>query len=223
MHLTADIQDNQVCFRIINPDSKYIPVLRMCYYLEDEKGFYKVYPADYPYMDTIRRNFLRYGEAMFNQLGYFAPIPWEDGLLAFAERVAGKGIDWWLTGSCAVCVRGIQLLPHDVDIMVKSSDLPVLIELFREDIFEPIVDTGGWVAKDFGVLFLGCRVDIASDPSGRLDVPEPADCGPYAKDHLETVIWRGQQILIPPLELSIAVNRKRQRWERVKLMEEFQS
>jgi hypothetical protein len=223
MHLSTELKDGKVWFRIHNPDTKYIPVFKMCYYQEDEEGFYKRYPADYPHIDIIQQNFLQHGEIMFNQLGYFAPIPWEEGLLAFAEKVAGKNIDWWLTGSCAACVRGIQITPHDVDIMVNSSDLPVLIELFRDDIFEPIMNTQGWVTKDFGVLFKFCRIDIASDPADCLDNPEPADCGPYAKAHLETINWRGLQLSIPPLALSIAVNKKRERWERVKLMEEFQA
>lgn len=223
MKLWTEEKDGKVYFRIGKPDPKYLPVFRMCYYHGDEQGFYKVYPADYPHIGIIRQNFIRHGENMFNQLGYFAPIPWEDGLLAFADRVAGKGIDWWLTGSCAMCVRGIRIEPHDVDIMVNSHDIPAIMEIFRDDIFEPLLNTEGWVTKDFGVLFIACRIDIATDPSSRLDDPEPVDCGPYAKAHLETIIWQDHQISIPPLELSIAVNKKRERWDRVRLMEEFQA
>lgn len=219
MKLSTAEKDGQVYFRIDNCEPKYLPVLKMCYYQEDDKGFYKVYPADYPHIDIIRKNFLNYGEIMFNQLGYFSPVPWEAGLLAFADRLAGTGINWWLTGSCAVCLRGIGLNPHDVDIMVNSSDIPALMKIFRNDIFEPIVNTQGWVTKDFGVLFLHCRIDIASDPASSLDQPEPVDCGPYAKEHLETISWNGHQISIPPLSLSIAVNKRRERWDRVKLME----
>lgn len=221
MNLYTEKKDGKVYFRIESFEPRYIPVLKMCYYQEDERGFYKAYAADYPFIDIIRRNFVEQGEAMFRQLGYFAPIPWEEGLKAFAGKVAGNGIDWWLTGSCAACIRGIKINPHDVDIMVKSSDIPMLMEIFREDIFEPIVNTQGWVAKDFGVLFLECRIDIASDPASFVDEPEPVDFGPYAQAHLETLSWRNLQIKVPPLRLSIAVNKKRERWDRVKLMEEY--
>ncbi len=220
MNLTTDVLNGKVYFRIGSFDPKYIPVFRMCYYLEDDNGFYKEYPSDYPYLERIRQNFVHCGKIMFDQLGYFAPIPWEAGLLEFADRIAGKGIDWWLTGSCAACIRGIEIEPHDVDIMVNSSDINKIIELFKDDIFEPIVDTQGWVTKDFGVLFISCRIDIASDPASRMDIPEPVDCGPYAKAHLETITWQNHQIKVPPLELSIAVNKKRERWDRVKLMQE---
>ncbi|MCB0031836.1 MAG: hypothetical protein KDE28_28190, partial [Anaerolineales bacterium] len=142
-------------------------------------------------------------------------------LLTFADRVAGTGVDWWLTGSCAACVRGIPLKPHDVDIMVDARNIGLLRELFQDDTIEPIVDSSGWVTKDFGVLFLGCRVDIASDPQPILDQPEPVDCGPYAKTVLETVSWRGHQLRIPPIELQLNANRRRQRVERVRLIEEY--
>lgn len=221
MHLSTYTIENQVCFRISNYDQKYIPVYKMCYYQEDDNGFYKSYPADYPHIDKIRQNFVQFGETMFNQLGYFAPIPWEVGLMEFADKVKCQGINWWLTGSCAVCLRGIMLEPHDVDIMVNSTDIPALIELFQNVIFEPIVNTQGWVTKDFGVLFMACRIDIASDPADCLDEPEPVDCGPYAKANLESIDWRGHQIKVPPLELSLAVNKKRQRWERVKLIDDY--
>ncbi len=223
MYLSTEEKDGMVYFRIGDFDPRYLHVFRMCYYLEFDEWFFKAYPADYPHIDIIRQNFVEHGEAMFNQLGYFTNVPWEEGLLAFANRVAGKGIDWWLTGSCAVCLRGIKLNPHDVDIMVNSSDIPKIMEIFRDDIFEPIANTQGWVTKDFGVLFLACRIDIASDPADCLDEPEPVDCGQYAKAHLETIPWQGHKIKVPPLSLSIAVNKKRERWDRVKLMEEYRA
>ena len=222
MKLFTEEAEGKVYFRITEFAPKYLPVFRACYYQEYESGFYKVYPASYPGIEGIRQNFVHYGQTMFDQLGYFAPNPWKKGLLTFIERVAGRQLNWWLTGSCAVCLRGIPLQPHDVDIMVDSADISAIMEIFKDDIFEPILGTDGWVTKDFGVLFLGCRIDIASDPADCMDDPEPVDCGPFAKAHLETIIWQGHAVKIPPLALSIAVNKRRERWDRVKLMEDFQ-
>lgn len=221
MKLCTEEREGKIYFLIREVEPKFLPVLQMCYYQPDEDGFFKAYPADYPNVELIRENFVRNGIEMFQQLGYFKPVLWEQGLQEFIRRVQGSGISWWLTGSCAVCLRGIGLNPHDVDIMVESRDIPKIIELFREDIFEPIVDTQGWVTKDFGVLFLSCRVDIASDPAPCLDDPQPVDCGPYAKTHLERVMWKGFEVWVPPLALSIAVNKKRERWDRVALMEGY--
>jgi hypothetical protein len=163
----------------------------------------------------------RYSEEMFLQLVYQRPIPWKKGLLEFLNRVNNSDVDWWLTGSCAACIRGINMNPHDVDIMVDSRSVDLINELFRDDIIEPIIDTNGWLTKDFGVLFIHCRIDIASDPQSSLDEPEPVDCGPYAKSKLETIVWNGYEVKIPPIELQLNVNQRRQRLERVRLIEEY--
>jgi len=101
----------------------------------------------------------------------------------------------------------------------------VLPIYFRTKSFIPFstqtVDTNGWVTRDFGVLFWHARIDLASDPVAELDNPEPIDCGPYAREHLETIRWRGLDIKVPPIELTLAANKRRKRFERVKLIEEF--
>lgn len=221
MLLSTYEQDTKVYFRIDSIDPKYISVLQNCYYQVDDRGFHKVFPIDYPNIGIIRENFQKHGKTMFDQLGYFSDVPWERGLKAFIDRIKDTDIDWWLTGSCAACVRGIMLQPHDVDIMIDSKDVPAIMNIFADVFFEPLLNTQGWVTRDFGVLFMDCRIDIASDPAERLDIPEPVDCGPFAKAHLETVIWKGNKIRIPPIALSIAVNKKRNRWDRVKLMEGY--
>lgn len=87
--------------------------------------------------------------------------------------------------------------------------------------FAPVVDTNGWLTRDFGVIFLHARIDIASDPQDILDIPEPVDCGPYARQNLETIQWNEYEIKVPPLELQLNVNKRRERTDRVKLIEEF--
>jgi hypothetical protein len=105
--------------------------------------------------------------------------------------------------------------------MIDSKNTEEITDVFSDYLIEPIVNTNGWLTKDFGVIFLHARIDIASDPQNILDIPEPVDCGPYAKQNLETINWNGYEIKIPPLELQINVNRRRGRMDRVKLIEEF--
>lgn len=210
-----------VTFRISDFDPRYEPVFQMCFYQADGDAYIKSFSANTPHLDQIMRHYSKNAESMFNQLGYFSPIPWQDALLFFLQRVKGADIHWWLVGSCAACVRGIPLNPHDVDIMLDHADIPMINQLFADVIIEPIVDTGGWLTRDFGVLFSHARIDIASDPVAALDDPEPVDCGPYAKAHLEEVVWQGYKIKVPPVALQIVVNRKRGRMDRVKLLEEY--
>jgi hypothetical protein len=221
MKITFEEQSQDIVFTLSEFDAKYEPVFQMCYYQKEGNTYIKSFPVNTPNLSTIMQYYAKHAEEMFSQLGYFSPVYWEKGLLQFLERVDGKGIDWWLTGSCAACIRGIPLNPHDVDIMVNSRDVPLIQSIFHDVTIEPIVDTHGWLTKEFGVLFLQARVDIASDPVAALDEPEPVDCGPYAKAHLEEVVWHGYTVRVPPVALQLNVNRKRGRLERVKLLEEF--
>ncbi len=221
MKVSFEELDGKVVFRISEFDSKYESVLKMCYYENDGRGYVKVYPQNAKYMDKIKKRYSENAKLMFDQLGYFAPVPWEQALTEFCRKAQGTDIDWWLTGSCAACIRGIKMNPHDVDIMVDSRCIDEITEVFSDCLIEPIIDTNGWLTKDFGVIFLHARIDIASDPQEILDVPEPVDCGPYARQNLETVKWNGHEIKVPPLELQLNVNRRRERMDRVKLIEEF--
>jgi hypothetical protein len=105
--------------------------------------------------------------------------------------------------------------------MVDSCDVAKISDIFSDHLIEPIVDTNGWVTKDFGVIFRHARIDIASDPQESLDDPEPIDCGPYAKANLEEVNWRGFVIRVPPLQLSLNVNKQRGRTDRVEAIENY--
>ena len=192
----------------------------MCFYQLDGDSYIKKFPKDTKNIEKIKENYLENAEEMFSQLGYFSPIPWEKALLEFVKRVEGKGIDWWLTGSCSACLRGVNFKPHDVDIMIDSKDVDKISEIFADHIVEPIIDTNGWLTKDFGVIFFHSRIDIASDPQECLDDPEPVDCGPYAKRNLEEITWNGYKIKVPPLHLQLNVNRRRERIDRVKILEE---
>jgi len=194
--------------------------LQACYYVDDGRGYIKQYPKTAKYIEQMTRRYAACAQTMLDQLGCFAQAPWESGLEQFCRIVENTGVEWWLTGSCAACVRGVPLCPHDVDIMFDSRDAAALTELLRDYLIEPITDTNGWVTKEFGVAFLDVRVDFASDPAPILDEPEPVDCGPYALAHLETVEWRGFQLRVPPLELQRNVNRRRGRLDRVALIED---
>ncbi len=223
MKVAFDEKDGFTRYLVSDFDDKYERLLEMCFYEKTKDGYSKRYPAGSKYLDRMMRRYSEYASEMFDQLGYFTDVPWEKGLDAFCSLLEGSGVDWWLTGSCAACIRGVPLNPHDVDVMVDSADVPALTEILKDALIEPIADTNGWLTKDFGVVFLHCRIDIASDPSPALDCPNPADCGPYARSRLETVTWRGHAIKVPPLELQIGVNRARGRVDRVELMERFLS
>lgn len=210
---------DRLVYRLLDVDPAYDAVLRMCFWDRDDLGWHRRYPRDAADVGRASARFAAQCEEMFAQLAYLRPIPWEQALLAFADRAARHGLGWWLTGSVSACIRGIPLDPHDVDVMIDGRDATLFADAFCDYLVEPIVDTEGWLTKDFGVLFWHARIDIASDPSPALDQPTPADCGPFARDHLEQVDYRGRAIRVPPLDLLAATNRRRGRTGRAELIE----
>ncbi len=221
MKIEFEALNDEVIYRVYDFDPKYENILQMCFYQNDGRGYIKKYPKNTKYLDKMKQRYSQNAQLMFDQLGYFSVVPWKIGLKKFCSMVQGSSINWWLTGSCATCIRGIELNPHDIDIMIDSKSVAEITELFKDYLIEPIVSTNGWLTKDFGVIFMDVRIDIASDPAPILDEPEPVDCGPYALKNLEIIYWNGFQIKVPPLDLQLNVNRKRGRKDRVEKIEEF--
>jgi len=199
-----------IIFRVDKVEDEYKHAFEICYYQRDSKSYIKKFPRNAKDLAIIKRNYLRYAEEMFNQLVYFSPTPWEKALSEFLARVDRANINWWLIGSCTACIRGIPLNPHDVDIMIDPGDVGTVHDIFVSNIVEPIIDTGGWVTKDFGVVFLHARIDIASEYPQNM----PGDT-------LEEVNWRAHKIRVIPIQLLLDAERRRGREDRVKLIEEY--
>ena len=221
MKITFEERGDKTLFMVKDFDPRFDSVLKKSFYEYEGNGYYKEFPSDYRYLNQVKSFYEKNLEKMLMQQGYYSEIPWESGLEKFIEMIGNEPIDWWLTGSCAACVRGIPFEPHDIDIMVHSKDVEHLADIFSDFIIEPIVDSNGWVVKTIGVLFLDVAIDIASGPQPCLDEPLPVDCGPYAQMHLEEIVWKNHKLYIPPIELQLYVNKKRKRFERVKLIESY--
>ncbi|SFI23524.1 hypothetical protein SAMN05192551_10964 [Tindallia magadiensis] len=221
MKIEFEEQKDEIIYRVYDFDPKYEEIFQMCFYEKDDRGYTKKYPKHAKYLDRMKERYQENAPLMFDQLGYFAEVPWQLGLKKFCEMLQNSTVNWWLTGSCAACIRGVELNPHDIDIMIDSESVDEITEIFKDYLIEPIISTEGWLTKDFGVIFMDVRIDIASDPAPILDEPEPVDCGPYALKNLEIVDWNGFQIKVPPLKLQFNVNQKRGRFERAKKIKAF--
>lgn len=221
MEISFKEDENNVLFVVSNSLPEYKNVFESSFYSLENGSYVKRFPKNIQNMDKIKANFKKYAEDMFGQMGYFKEVPWEDALLDFINKVEGTDIDWWLTGSCATCLRGIDVQPHDIDIMLSSKDIDIINDIFGDYIVEPIRSSKGWVVNYFGVLFIGARIDLAFDPEDFVDNPEPVDFGPYAIKNLEEINWKGKIVKIPPLNLQLQVNKRRGRNDRVRAIEDY--
>ncbi len=138
---------------------EYHDAAKDLYYISSEDGFTKNFPADTPNLDRVYHNFERRAEEMILQTARVHPVPWEKALTTFLNIVKNKHLDWWLTGSTALAVRGIDVLPRDIDLTVAEADCMKLGELLADYLVEPVTPCVGWIANWFGRAFLHARLE----------------------------------------------------------------
>jgi hypothetical protein len=179
------------------------------------EGFAFIYPANSPHIDRAYQNFERYAEEMILQTARVHLSPWEQALLSFLEIVKGQNIDWWLVGSTALAVRGIDISPRDIDISVANADSLRLGSLLLDYLVQPVQAAENWFCNWFGRAFLHMRLEWVGGVDERADAPEISDFGPAAKSRQETVKWHGYDLQIPPLDLQLKANEERGLTDRI--------
>lgn len=192
----------------------YRDAVRGLYYTPVAEGFAKSYPADTPNLDRIYQNFEQHAQEMVLQAARIHPAPWDQALSAFLHITAGLQLDWWLTGSAALAVRGLDIVPGDLDLVVDEAAAGQLSDLLLDHLVEPLQPSPGWIWHSFGRAFLHARLEWVGGVNESADSPQTTDFGPSAAKRLEVVCWRGAEIRVPPLELQLAVSQRRGLGER---------
>lgn len=155
----------------------------------------------------IHRRLAHHLEEMLRQSARTAPVEWEQALMEVLDRVDGVRLDWFLYGSGALAVRGIDVDPGDLDLWV--GDAYLVGDLFDDVLVEPVTEMQGWVADRGGRAFLGCLVEWIDGVHPELDDPMPHEHGMVAASRPERVLWRGRQVSVAPLDLQLATAERR--------------
>lgn len=164
-------------------------------------------------------NFSRHIEEMVrHQTGESEP-PWEVALREVLKRLEGR-VDWWLSGSAALAVRGIDIVPKDIDLVV--ADARETGEALADILVEPVREMPGWLAGWFGRAFHGALVEWVADVDPEVDSQGPHEQGPEAQRALEDVLWQGHRIRCTPLRLQLAVAERRNRLEAAERIKKLQ-
>jgi hypothetical protein len=148
-----------------------------------------------------------------------AAVPWPAALESVCRKLENSGVDWWLCGSAALAVRGLPVVPRDVDLVVADSDAVAIGELLADGLIEPVCPAGWPISKWWGRAFLHARVEWVGGVTPAADEPEVTDYGPAAAASLETIRWRDWQIRVPPVHLQRAVSVRRGMTDRVALID----
>ncbi|PKK88446.1 MAG: hypothetical protein CVV64_18785 [Candidatus Wallbacteria bacterium HGW-Wallbacteria-1] len=214
----------KMVFRVHDVPSIHDNFFEAEFFSRQGSDFIRDFPADIPGASEAAGNFRTHGMEMFRPVMSGEPVDWRAGLLAFIERMEGlgQGIPWFLTGSCALTVRGIDVQPSDVDfVFPRFSDMERVGQIFRKETVYPFCDCGDWVTRGYGAAWMHAILAMAFEPLACLDDPFPIDSGPAAIENLEKVSWMGREISVPPLEYCLNINRRRERTERVELLEKI--
>jgi hypothetical protein len=156
---------------------------------------------------------------LLRQAARLEPAPWADALRDTAGRLDRAGVDWWLTGSGALGVRGSPPSPRDLDLVVSDRDAARVAAAFEDVAIEPPVSVRDWFCRWWGRAWLGARVEWVGGVTAAADDPEPTDFGLVAAAALEEVRWEGYAIRVPPLDLQRAVSLRRGLHERVRMID----
>lgn len=222
MHASTYTERGLVYYKLTDVPPECIAELSSEYFRQEGGAFIRDFPADAPGMAQAAANFTRYAVQMYDPARRSDPERWQDALAWFCERLAGTGLDWFLTGSVPLALRGLPLQPGDVDVIFPDSAcLPHIRGLFTEEVVQPIAPCGDWIALGHGSVFHRAVVHMTFETAASLDEPEPSDAGPYAAACCEDFRWRGHTLKLTPLELSLNINRRRGRLDRVRLIEVY--
>jgi len=185
----------------------------------DDNKFIKIYPMDTgwddawymvpTYKEAVINNFARLGPSWLEGI-----FDWKKVLLFLAQKFIENEIEWYIIGSVSEAVLGVDIKPHDIDIVVHTRDFYKVKDLFREYVVEPLGDNkGNWLVRYFGKLCIdGASVDIAADDQMNLE-----NC----KHLYEKVLWNGYGIYIELLQNRYKVEKQRDRKDRIKEIEKY--
>lgn len=205
--------ETEFIFCVEDADIKFEDNLQAALWKKTDKKFIKAYPkemddgVDAKDKELVKRNFARLGQLMFE--GVF---DWKKVLLLLAQKLSDNGIEWYIIGSASEAVLGVNIKPHDIDIIVHTRDFYKVKSIFPDYIVEPFVDNKGtWLVRYFGRLCLdGALLDIAADEKMNLE-----------NHQYDKVSWNDYDIFIEPLQVRYQTELDRNRKERIKAIEEY--
>jgi hypothetical protein len=192
-------------------------------YSAGDGEFTRTFSADVAGLERIYRNFERQLERVLEQAARLRPVPWEAALAELVDRLDATGAAWFVSGSAALAIRGIEIAPRDIDFV--TGDHAAVAEALADALVEPPIHDRDrrWIAAWFGRAYLGVLVEWVADVHPEYDDwGAPNEIGPTAASRLESTSWKGRRLLLSPLDLQLAVNQTRGLDDRVEAIRRFE-
>ncbi|MDD4797691.1 MAG: helix-turn-helix domain-containing protein [Eubacteriales bacterium] len=158
------------------------------------------------------KNFTQYGQTAISQQLKLQPAPWQKALDLFIDEINKLDVRWYVHGSTAMALWGLDVSPRDVNIILpNASDFDTVRNHFYKMAIKPIQRCDNWLMSALGDIFLEAVVTLAFHNKEL----EPYDMGRLAK-----VAHRGGEVYVSSLEMLRQDNCNLNRPERVRLIQE---
>ena len=160
--------------------------------------------------EFISNNFARLGQKMFESA--LAGFNWEKPLAKIAQKFTANKIEWYIVGSICDTVRGINVKPSDIDIVVHTRDFQKAKDLcysdFTNAIIAPFDVQGRFMLQCFGRIFLdGALVEIAADERWNLENRqskcEESVWRVYKQPEYTKIVWQGYDLYIESIQYKV--------------------
>jgi hypothetical protein len=157
-------------------------------------------------------NFTKYGETAIKQQLKILTPPWENALDSFISEIQKLGVDWYIHGSTAMALWGIDVAPKDVNIIIANySDFDKVRNHFYKFAIRPIERCENWLMSGYGEIFMEAVIGIAFHNKEL----EPYDMRKLGRDD-----YKGTEVYVSSLEMLRQDNINYNRLDRVKAIEE---
>ncbi|MBE6022606.1 MAG: hypothetical protein E7231_05125 [Cellulosilyticum sp.] len=197
--------ENNILKLTLEDDGLHTSQIEAAFYKKQDKIYIKEYQGHISKAEQIIKNFNRLMPDAFDK------GDWENALLKFARICKESGIIWFLTGSACDAVRGIDVIPHDLDIEIFSKHWNKAQEVLSDYIVEPFIETNGWARDHFGrIVVEKTLVDVVADE--KFDFPN------YAYEPFE---WRGYTLWLEPFMSRYNIERQRERLDRIEAFDKY--
>ena len=151
-------------------------------------------------------------EAMVDQhLGRRA-VPWQESFERLCSKLDRSGVDWAVIGTTALAIRGVEIIPGDIDLVTDEGGALELAELYSEDLVFPVV---AWPGSGlFGRAFDGSRIEWLGNDGSLPGAWSLAAASEAAR-------WRAYSVRVPPVEVQLQIEVSRGRQDRASAIRRF--
>lgn len=159
------------------------------------------------YFSYCAENFEKYGETFIKQQLKLVPAPWERTLSLLIPMMKQLGVDWYIHGSTAMALWGIDVKPKDIDIIIPNvSDFDRVRDYFYKMAIKPFERCDNWLMSGLGTVFLETAIGFAF---------HNADCAPFDMETLGRISYHGKELFVDSLKNLREANINYNRLDRV--------